>query len=176
MSELKEEFLFLVLTSPVTLGDMTAMLAGLAEHTATWAAWQNGVRGVSFGVSLPALLSGGLAQSASLGSSTSSGTAHSTGQAHTDSQAHSTGSAHTTGSADTSGWSHVVGDSLSKSSGVAVSKANPTRPAMRSRTAAPSPRVPVRPAPPAPGSATPTAPTGACAVGSSPAGWGSAGR
>ncbi len=45
MSDLKEEFLFLVLTSPVSLGDITEMLTGLAENTSTWAAWQNGVRG-----------------------------------------------------------------------------------------------------------------------------------
>ena len=45
--------------------DITEMLTGLAENTSTWAAWQNGVRGVSFGVSLPALLSGLLAQSQS---------------------------------------------------------------------------------------------------------------
>ena len=101
MSDLKEEFLFLVLTSPVSLADITEMLTGLAENTSTWAAWQNGARGVTFGVSLPALLSGGLAQSASMGFGEGQGSSHSTGQAHTDSQAHTDGSAHTTGTADT---------------------------------------------------------------------------
>jgi hypothetical protein len=122
MSELKEDFLFLVLTSPVSLVSITEMLAGLAENTSTWAAWQNGTRGVSFGVSLPALLSGVMAQSASQGYSTAQGTAQSTGQAHTDSQAQTNGTAHTTGSADTSGWSHMVGDSVSQSTGQAVSQ------------------------------------------------------
>ena len=121
MSELKEDFLFLVLTSPVGLADITEMLIGLAEETSTWAAWQTGVRGVSFGVSLPAMLSGMLAQSATQGYSAGQGTAHSTGQAHTDSQAQTLGSAHTTGVADSSGWSHSVGDAVSKSTGVAVS-------------------------------------------------------
>ncbi len=79
MSDLQEEFLFLILTSPVSLGAITEMLAGLAENTSTWAAWQNGVRGVTFGVSLPALLSGLLAQSTSQGFGESQGTAHSTG-------------------------------------------------------------------------------------------------
>jgi hypothetical protein len=65
MSDLKEEFLFVVLTSPISLADITEMLTGLAEETSTWAAWQSGVRAVSFGVSLPALLSGLMAQSAS---------------------------------------------------------------------------------------------------------------
>ena len=122
MSDLKEEFLFLVLTSPVSLGAITEMLAGLAENTSTWAAWQNGVRGVSFGVSLPALLSGLLAQSASQGFGESQGTAHSTGLAHTDSQAHTDGSAHTTGSSDSSGWSHVASDSISHSAGQSISQ------------------------------------------------------
>src|SRR5512136_661362 len=117
MSNLKEEFLFLVLTSPVSLGAITEMLAGLAENTSTWAAWQSGVRGITFGVSLPALLSGLMAQSATQGYGESQGTAHSTGLAHTDSQAHTDGSAHTTGSADTSGWSHMVDDSVSHSTG-----------------------------------------------------------
>ena len=108
MSDLKEEFLFLVLTSPVGLVDITEMLTGLAENTSTWAAWQNGVRGVTFGVSLPAMLSGLLAQSATQGYSAGQGTAHSTGQAHTDSQAHTDGTAHTTGIADSSGWSQMV--------------------------------------------------------------------
>ena len=44
MSDLREEFLFLVLTSPISLADITEMLTGLAEETSTWAAWQNGVR------------------------------------------------------------------------------------------------------------------------------------
>ncbi|MBI4928240.1 MAG: serine-rich protein, partial [Anaerolineae bacterium] len=117
MSELQEEFLFLVLTSPVCLADLTQMLTGLAENTSAWVAWQNGTRGVSFGVSLPALLSGMLAQSAMLASSESQGTAHVTGQAHSVSQAHTDGSAHTTGTADTSGWSHSVTDSVSQSTG-----------------------------------------------------------
>src|SRR4030042_1286679 len=111
-----------LLPSPVGLGAITEMLAGLAENTSTWAAWQNGVRGVSFGVSLPALLSGLLSQSATQGFGESQGAAHSTGLAHTDSQAHTDGSAHTTGSADTSGWSHMVSDSISQSTGQSVSQ------------------------------------------------------
>lgn len=122
MSDLKEEFLFVVLTSPVSLGDITEMLTGLAEETSTWAAWQSGVRGVSFGVSLPALLSGLMAQSASQGTSSSLGSAHSDGQAHTDSQAHTTGVAHTEGQAETSGWAHSQSLSESRSSGVAISE------------------------------------------------------
>lgn len=122
MSDLKEEFLFVVLTSPISLADITEMLTGLAEETSTWAAWQSGVRAVSFGVSLPALLSGLMAQSASQGYSTSQGSAHSEGQAHTDSQAHTDGVAHTEGQAETSGWSHSRSESESRSVGVAYSE------------------------------------------------------
>ena len=122
MSDLKEEFLFLVLTSPVQLADITEMLTGLAENTSTWAAWQSGVRGVSFGVSLPALLSGLMAQSATQGYSASQGEAHSEAQAHTDSQAHTEGHAHTQGFAETQGWSHVETDAESRSFGIAHSQ------------------------------------------------------
>ena len=123
MSGLQEEFLFLVLTSPIGLSDITEMLTGLAEETSTWAAWQKGVRSVSFGVSLPALLSGLLAQSATQGYSTSQGEAQSQGQAHTESQSHTDGVAHTEGRAETSGWSRSVTDSESRSVGLAVSQA-----------------------------------------------------
>ena len=123
MSDLKEEFLFVVLTSPISLADITEMLTGLAEETSTWAAWQSGVRAVSFGVSLPAMLSGLMAQSASQGYSASQGSAHSDGQAHTDSQAHTEGVAHTEGQAETSGWSHSQSVSEARSAGVAHSEA-----------------------------------------------------
>jgi hypothetical protein len=122
MSDLREEFLFLVLTSPIGLSDITEMLTGLAEETSTWAAWQNGVRSVSFGVSLPAFLSGLLAQSTSQGYGTGQAEAHSQGQAHTESQAHTDGLAHTEGQAETSGWSHSVTDAESRSVGLAVSQ------------------------------------------------------
>jgi hypothetical protein len=114
MSDLKEEFLFLVLTSPIALADITIMLTGLAENASTWAAWQSGSRGVSFGVSLPALLSGALAHSASQGYSLGEGQAQSEGQAHTDSRALTEGQAHTVGRAETSGWSYQWQFSLTR--------------------------------------------------------------
>ena len=122
MSDLKEEFLFLVLMSPVELADITLMLTGMAENTSTWAAWQNGTRGVSFGISLPAFLSGMLAQAVSQGYSTSEGSAHTDGKAHTESQAHTEGRAHTQGLAETRGWSHSVTEAESRSEGVSFSQ------------------------------------------------------
>ncbi len=117
MSHLKEDFLFLVLTSPIDLGDITRMLVGLAEETSTWAAWQQGVRGVSFGISLPAMLSGALAQNAAQGYGTNEGQSHTDGTAHGTGTAHSVGTAHTEGHATTSGWAHTISTSSSQSSG-----------------------------------------------------------
>ena len=122
MSNLKEDFLFLVLTSPIALGDISEMLVGLAEQTSTWAAWQNGVRGASFGISLPAILSGALMQSSAEGYGQSEGTSHSEGLAHTDGAAQTQGSAHTVGTAHTVGSTHSVGVSDSTTTGVATTE------------------------------------------------------
>ncbi|MDD5369146.1 MAG: serine-rich protein [Anaerolineaceae bacterium] len=121
MSDLKEEFLFLVLTSPVALIDLSEMLTGIAEDTSTWATWQSGNRGVSFGISLPAFLSGSLASSASQGFSTATGQSHAQGTAQSISQSHTDGQAHTQGIAATQGWSHSNSISLSTSTGEATS-------------------------------------------------------
>lgn len=56
MSELREDFLFVTLTSPLSIPIIVRMLTGLAEETSTWASLQQGVRGAAFGVSLPAAL------------------------------------------------------------------------------------------------------------------------
>ena len=93
MADLKEEFLFLVLTSPIEIEAITQTLAGLAEHTASWASWQSGARSASFGISLPAILSGALAHNASLGYSDSAGSSHSEGTAHSAGLANTAGSA-----------------------------------------------------------------------------------
>ncbi len=122
MSDLTEEFIFLVLTSPVSLGDLTEMLTGLAENASTWAAWQNGVRGITFGVSLPAMLSGLLAQSTTQSTGSSQGSAQSAGQAHSTSQAHTDGTARTQGTVNSSGWSQAVGSSVSHSTGTTLSQ------------------------------------------------------
>ncbi len=122
MSNLKEDFIFLVLTSPVALADILEMLVGLAEQTSTWAAWQSGVRGASFGISLPAVLSGALMHSSAQGYGESEGTAHSEGLAHTDGTAKTEGAAHTVGVAHTVGSTHSVGVSETTTTGVAVSE------------------------------------------------------
>ncbi len=122
MSNLKEDFIFLVMTSPIALGDISEMLVGLAEQTSTWASWQSGVRGASFGISLPAILSGAMMQSSTQGYGESEGTGHTEGLAHTDGQAQTAGSAHTAGTAHTVGSTHSFGVSDSTTTGVATSE------------------------------------------------------
>jgi hypothetical protein len=116
MSELEEEFLFLVLTSPIRLAHITEMLTGLAEQASTWASLQQGLRGASFGVSLPALLTGAMVQSAALGYGQNQATAVAHGDAHSQGVAQTQGQAHTVGHADTKGWTH------SETVGVAVTE------------------------------------------------------
>ena len=122
MSTLKEDFLFMVMTSPISLSNISEMLIGLAEVTSSWASWQSGMRGASFGISLPAFLSGALVDSTAQGTGTSEATAHSDGVAHSDALAHSEGSAHTEGMANTSGWSKVVTDGVAVTDGVTNSQ------------------------------------------------------
>jgi hypothetical protein len=118
MSNLKEDFLFMVMTSPVSLSNISEMLVGLAEQTSTWAAWQTGNRGASFGISLPAMLSGSLIDSAATGHSESAGTSHTDGSAHSDSTAHSDGTAHSTGTATSYGGSKTVTDGVAVTNGI----------------------------------------------------------
>jgi hypothetical protein len=128
MSSLEEEFLLMLLTNHVRLEDITRMLAGMLEDTSVYASRQLGTRAASFGISLPAILTGGLAENASqsYGTNHSSGVTH--GEAATDGVADSQGQAHTVGHASTSGWAHTVGvsetDTVGSSStvGTAVSQ------------------------------------------------------
>jgi len=53
MAQLEEDFLIQVLLTPVSMQDASRMLAGLAEYTSTWAAWQTGHRSFNIGTSLP---------------------------------------------------------------------------------------------------------------------------
>jgi len=98
------------------------MLTGLAENTSTWAAWQSGMRGVTFGGQPAgnALRPAGAVGYPGRQRRAGHGAQHR--QAHTDSQAHTDGTAHTTGTADSSGWSHMVGNSVSQSEGVSASQ------------------------------------------------------
>ena len=66
IDSLEEEFLLMLLASHVRLDDITRMLSGLLEDTSVYASRQLGTRAASFGVSLPAILTGGLAENASV--------------------------------------------------------------------------------------------------------------
>jgi len=111
MSSLQEEFLLLLLTSHVRLEDITRMLAGMMEDTSIYASRQLGTRAASFGISLPAILTGGLAQNASQSYATNHTNGVTQGQASMDGVAESQGQAHTVGQSSTSGWAHTVGTS-----------------------------------------------------------------
>lgn len=111
MSSLQEEFLLMLLSNPVPLEEITRMLWGLLEDTSVYASRQMGSRAASFGISLPAILTGGLAEnvSNSLGSNRASSVSE--GEAVTSGVAESTGVAHTLGHASTQGWAHTLGAS-----------------------------------------------------------------
>ena len=121
MTSLKEEFLFMLLANHIQLSDIAAMLAAQAENTSVYASRQMGVRAASFGVSLPAILTGGLSENAShsYGTNHSSGIAE--GQGTTDGIANTQGQAHSTGHASTSGWAHTVGVTETDTTGHATS-------------------------------------------------------
>ena len=124
MAVLSEEFLLMVLAYSVPLNLISSLLAGYAQETSIWASQQTGVRSASFGVSLPAMLSGALAESASRNYGQSTGEALTEGTAHTDGQAQSEGHATTIGHTTTQGWSHSVSKGVAYSEGNAVSDGN----------------------------------------------------
>ena len=130
MSSLEEEFLLMLLTSHVGLEDITRMLSGLLDETSIYASRQLGTRAASFGISLPAILSGGLAENASQSYNSNHSNGTSQGEAVSEGVANSEGEAHTVGHASTQGWSHTVGISetdtsgTTTTSGTAVSQGN----------------------------------------------------
>lgn len=126
MSALREDFLFLVMTSPLPLKDISRMLVGLAEVASSWASLQGGMRGVSFGISLPALVSGVFSSGNALSAGTSEAFGEGTAVSQSQGQAETVGKAHSEGVAETAGWSHnlsrglSVTDSFATTSGHAV--------------------------------------------------------
>lgn len=128
MSSLREEFLLMVLANHISLEHIATMLAAQAENTATYASRQMGVRAASFGVSLPAILTGGLSENASNSYGTNHSTGLAEGQGTTDGIADTTGQAHTVGHASTRGWAHTVGitetDTTGQSTTVGTAETN----------------------------------------------------
>ncbi|MDX9993521.1 MAG: hypothetical protein RBS68_15875, partial [Anaerolineales bacterium] len=114
MSALREEFMLMVLGYAVPLERIAEMLAGYAQEVSIWASQQTGVRSASFGVSLPAILSGAMADTASRGYGVSSGTADNDGTAQTEGVANTAGRANTIGRTTTDGWSHTVSEGVTE--------------------------------------------------------------
>ena len=117
MSGLGEEFMLLVMASHVSLADITTMLSGLLEDTSVYSSRQTGARAASFGISLPAILTGGLAENASHSYNTNQSTGLTQGQSATDGVANGLGQAHTVGHASSQGWAHTVGTSQTDTTG-----------------------------------------------------------
>ena len=122
MAQLEEDFLLQVLLTPVSMQNASRMLAGLAEYTSTWAAWQTGHRSFNIGTSLPLMLSGALARNAGTGYTQSQSAGQADGVSHIASQSHTDGQAqsHTVGLAVTDGSSstHTVGSAASESQSI----------------------------------------------------------
>jgi hypothetical protein len=113
MAQIEEDFLLQVILTPVSMQDASRMLAGLAEYTSTWAAWQAGNRSFNLGTALPLMLSGAIARNAGTGFTESNSVGKADGVSHVDNQSHTDGEAHshTEGVAVTDGNSntHTVG-------------------------------------------------------------------
>ncbi len=116
MSQLEEDFLLQVLLSPVSMRSASRMLAGLAEYTSTWAAWQSGHRSFNFGLSIPLLLSGSLVRSIGTGYTQSQGESVSDGVSSSENVSHTEGSAQ----AHTEGVAHTQGSSIIHTEGISV--------------------------------------------------------
>ncbi|MDX9991578.1 MAG: serine-rich protein [Anaerolineales bacterium] len=122
MASMKEQFIFMVLGYSVPIEKIADMLAGYAQEASIWASQQTGVRSASFGVSLPAILSGAMADTASRGYGVSTGLADTAGQAQSEGVANTEGSATTVGRATTIGTSHTVstGESFGTTDGTST--------------------------------------------------------
>ena len=115
MAKLREEFVMVTLASRVPVRDLAVMLEGIAREASIWASRQRGTRAISFGVAIPAILTGmvGDAEGRSYGEARSrsvsdaygeaEGTAHTTG--HSRSQAYTEARSE----AVTEGWAHTRG-------------------------------------------------------------------
>jgi hypothetical protein len=108
MAALREQFIFMVLGYSVPIDAIANMLAGYAQEASIWASQQTGVRSASFGISLPAILTGAMADSAARGYGISTGVADTEGQANTEGIANTEGKATTIGRATTVGTTHTV--------------------------------------------------------------------
>ncbi len=120
MSALREEFVWLLIAHRVHQAAVARMLAGIAGEASAWASRMAGTKGISFGLSVPIMLSGGIGRSAGTGFgesegrttgrsvADSEGTAHTEGEAETYGHSTSSGVSHATGVAHTSGGSSGV--------------------------------------------------------------------
>ncbi|MGD9099481.1 MAG: serine-rich protein, partial [Anaerolineae bacterium] len=117
MAAQEEEFVWSLIAHRVDQASIAQMLAGIAAEASTWASRVSGTKGISFGLSVPIVLSGGLGRSAGTGYGENEGRSagqavnETEGQAHTEGHAESEGYAHTEGTSHTTGIAHSSGGS-----------------------------------------------------------------
>jgi hypothetical protein len=109
LSALNEEFVFLLIAHKINLTEIARMLAGISGEASVWASRTTGVKGISFGLSIPIALSGALARQASTAYADSLGRSASQSIGSSHSVAHTQGTADTVGQATSHGFSHTVG-------------------------------------------------------------------
>lgn len=114
MSQIEEDFLLQVLLTPFSMASAVRMLAGLAEYTSTWAAYQTGTRSFNFGASIPLMVSGAIARNIGTGYSQSEMVGESDGVSHEQSQSHTDGWAKT----HSVGHSTTIGETQTHTEGV----------------------------------------------------------
>ncbi|MBA4363866.1 MAG: hypothetical protein C0411_24500, partial [Pseudomonas sp.] len=114
MSQIDEDFLLQVLLTPFSMASAVRMLAGLAEYTSTWAAYQTGTRSFNFGASIPLMMSGAIARNIGTGYSQSEMVGEADGVSHEQSQSHSDGWAKT----HSVGHSTTIGETQTHTEGV----------------------------------------------------------
>ncbi len=120
MATQREEFIWMLLAHRMDMDAISRMLAGIAAEASAWASRVNVTKGLSFGLSVPIMLSGGLGRSAGTGYGESQGQTSGRTVAASEGHAHTQGHAETQGHAVTDGESHStsVAHSSGGSSGV----------------------------------------------------------
>lgn len=120
MAALNEEFVFMLIAHKVNLTEIARMLAGISGEASVWASRTTGMKGISFGLSVPISLSGGIARQAGTAYAESDG--RSAGETIGDSRTttHTEGVATTVGRAETHTVSHEVGQSHTEGNTVSI--------------------------------------------------------
>ncbi len=120
MSALNEEFVFMLIAHKINLTEIARMLAGISGEASVWASRTTGMKGISFGLSVPISLSGGIARQAGTTYAENDGRSASETIGDSRTLTHTEGVATTVGHADTHTVSHEVGHSHTDGNTVSI--------------------------------------------------------